>query len=254
MSLHWGTVAVLVLVLGACAQPKGPKIRTVGVISAIGDQFHHERISRNSTGSDTKVSSLQGWNIDEFAAAEAGKLLGAKYQVRPVAHARGAFAPDKIHFPEESKPGSRRRPIQEVVRTEAKPQGLDAYVVLTRGYVPVAGTQQVARGLGLAKAEGGMAENRAYLHAVYWVTVVDGRSFKIIGDAKAPMVNGLPQPSDSGPEPVLISAPVMPTENAFAADSLGALSSDRRARLRVALTKLIADSLPGSLQAARLLD
>jgi hypothetical protein len=253
---RWGLVTLIALVLVGCAQkgPPRPVIRTVGVISAIGDTFHHERISRNSTGGDSKTSSLQGWDIDEYVVAQAGALLGRKYQVRPVAHARGAFAPDKIHFPDEKSPGTRRRPIEEVVRREAKPQGLDAYVVLTRGFVPVAGTQQVARGLGLAKAEGGMAENRAYLHAVYWVTVVNGRNFRIIGDAKAPVLNGLPQAGDAAGETALIGAPSVPTDSTFAADSLTALSSERRHRLRVALQKLIADSLPDALQAAKLLD
>jgi hypothetical protein len=251
-------VGLAVLLLGACGQsPRTPKpvIRTVGVISAIGDQFHQRQIGRAAAESDEKISPLQPWEIDAFVVEQASALLAKRYQVTKVSHRPGAFAPDKIHFPDEKSPrGDSRRPVEEVVRTEAKPQGLDAYVVITKGFAPFADTKQVVRGLGVAKGNG-VAENRAYLHALYWLTVVDGRSFKIIGDLKAPPLKEPPRPPGSAIESVaVIDGPNLPTDSRFATDNLTRLTPDRERRLRTELHTLLGDSLPMSLAAVKLLD
>lgn len=113
-------VLSLCLLLAACGSgPKEPqgKYRTIGVISAMGDQFHHRQVSR--AASDKKTSPLQPWAIDAFDAAQAGALLAKRYQVRPVTAPADAFVPDKIHFPGERSPQNEtRRPIEEVVRAE----------------------------------------------------------------------------------------------------------------------------------------
>jgi len=251
-------VGLAILLLGACASsPKAPKpvIRTVGVISAIGDQFHQRQIGRAAKDSDETTSPLQPWEIDAFVVEQASALLGKRYKVSKVTHRPGAFAPDKIHFPDEKSPrGDNRRPVEEVVRTEAKPQGLDAYVVITRGFAPFADTKQVVRGLGVAKGNG-VAENRAYLHALYWMTVVDGRSFNIIGDLKAPPLKEPPRPPGSAVEPVaVIDGPNLPTDPRFATDNLTRLTLDRQRRLKTELHTLIGESLPMSLAAVKLLD
>jgi hypothetical protein len=252
------SLGLAVLMLGACASsPKAPKsvIRTVGVISAIGDQFHQRQIGRAAKESDETTSPLQPWEIDTFVVEQASTLLGKRYKVSKVTHRPGAFAPDKIHFPDEKSPrGDSRRPIEEVVRAEAKPQGLDAYVVITRGFAPFADTKQVVRGLGVAKGNG-VAENRAYLHALYWMTVIDGRSFKIIGDLKAPPLKEAPRSAGSEVGPaVVIDGPNLPIDARFATDNLTRLTLDRQRHLKTELHTLLGESLPMSLAAVKLLD
>lgn len=249
-------VVGLCLLLAACASgPKGPqgKYRTIGVISAMGDQFHHRQVSR--AASDEKTSPLQPWAIDAFVTAQAGALLAKRYQVRPVTAPAGAFAPDKIHFPGERSPQNEtRRPIEEVVRAEVQPQGLDAYVVLTRGFAPFADTKQIVRGVGVAKADR-LAEGLTYLHALYWITVIDGGTFRIVGDAKALPVAGLEKPQGAAADlPAVINGPAKPTDAAFAVDSLTHLSPARQDRLKRELQELLVDSLPDSLRAVKLLD
>lgn len=247
----------LCLLLAACAQgPKGPqaKYRTIGVISTMGDQFHHRQVSR-TTASDEKTSPLQAWAIDQYVTNQASALLGKRYQVRPVTFPAGAFAPNKIHFPDEKSPQHEtRRPIEQVVREQVKPQGLDAYVVFTRGFAPFADTKHIVRGVGVTKADR-LAEGLTYLHALYWVTVIDGKTFKIVGDAKAPAVAGLEKPQGAAADvPAVINGPARPTEASFAVESLARLSGARQDRLKREVQELLVESLPDSLRAAKLLD
>jgi hypothetical protein len=175
--------------LSGCASVEGTSrlqgIKTVGIISAIGDKFSFTPSGLTSINNAPRSFSIEPWGIDDQIVARATSVLGQRFQVQAVTYHRELFA-EPEH--DSSIPGAdlvRDDPFKELVRSHVQPQGLDAYVAITKA-TPKYGTRGApVSGIGLIK-HSALLDSSAVVHALYVVRVVDGHSFRTVDKKSAP--------------------------------------------------------------------
>ena len=238
-----GPAFAALLALSGCASIEGANrlqgIKTVGIISAIGDKFTFT--SSGLTGFDNapRSVSIEAWGIDEQVVARAIPVLSQRFQVQPVTFQRELFfAPERV----SSIPGVdlvREDPVKELVRSHVSPQGLDAYIVITKATLKY-GTRRVpVSGIGLIR-HSSLFDSSAVVHALYAVHVIDGHTFRTIDKKSA-------DPLDDSI--VRLAGP----SRAFDAAGLPPISDPlQNESLRAAVADLISGSLGPTLRDLRL--
>ena len=187
-------------------------------------------------GNTGQSASISTWGLDELIVQQVTKLLSGRFRVQPVSYRRAAFAAirDSAVAPVNLL---RSDPFKELVRSDVAPQGLDAYIVITRARSKLGNGRNV-EGVGLAQYRTLLADY-GLIHALYEVRVIDGKSFDVIEKrAAAPLDN-------TGT--VKLAGPSGPIDATFE----GAASSER---LRAAIADLITRSLPVTLGDMHLID
>ena len=242
------SIAALLLagVTSACAAigaapSKGGAVRTVGIISAVGDELTVTKAGL--TGVKTRERSLPigSWGIDDLIVGRTGALLSRRFQVRPVTYRRAAFAAS------ESPPAFvimnlRRDPIGETVRAEVSPQGLDIYLVITKATSTYADRSRTVAGIGIIKHQTLFA-SYVQLHALYMIRVIDGHDLRVIDKRSA-------SPLDHR-ETVRLAGPSRVVDESFLPDGSDGSGNQK---LQAAITELIEHSLPDALESLNLLD
>ncbi|MEY9753889.1 hypothetical protein [Bradyrhizobium yuanmingense] len=201
-------------------------IKTVGIISAIGEEISLTRAGLTGLDNAAQTASIGAWGLDELIVQQATKLLSGRFHVQPVSYRRAAFAAirDSAVAPVNLL---RSDPFKELVRSDVTPQGLDAYIVITRARSKLGNGRNV-EGVGFAEYRTLLADY-GLIHALYEVRIIEGKSFDVIEKrVAAPLDN-------TGT--VRIAGPSGPIEATF--EDAG--SSER---LRAAIANLIVRSLP----------
>jgi hypothetical protein len=129
----------LLIVVSGCASidarsSKLQVIKTVGVISAVGDELTLTNAGLTGFENHYQSVSIEPWGIDDLIVSRAGALLSRRFQVQPVTYKRAAFAALERNAPIAgptvvptfvvNRMGD--DPIKALVRTQVSPQGLDA--------------------------------------------------------------------------------------------------------------------------------
>lgn len=230
----WVGLAAAFAVLGAAAafETRASRlqvIKTVGIVSAIGEEMSLTQAGLTGLGNTGQSASIGAWGLDELIVQQTTKLLCGRFRVQPVNYRRAAFAAirDSAVAPVNLL---RSDPFRELVRSDVTPQGLDAYIVITRARSKLGNGRNV-EGVGLAQYRTLLADY-GLIHALYEVRVIDGKSFDVIEKrAAAPLDNT---------ETVRLDGPSGPVGETFD----GRASSEQ---LRAAITDLITRSLPVTL-------
>jgi hypothetical protein len=232
--------ALLLLVLGACAglAPKVEGVRTIGIVSAIGDKFHLRTVGITVFGNESQEIAIDAWGIDDLMTAKIRAALTPRFDVRPVTYRRAAFATLENRIAigiDQLRP--------EIVRAEVSPQGLDAYLVVTKGIGQYNQTNQILEGLGIVQGSDLFASN-IYAHAYYEISVVDGHAWTLSRSTVA----GLPGGGEGlfGPRMKGVDREL---DKSWWPSSLDAASNQR---LKGVVVELIDQSLPGTLQRMQL--
>lgn len=237
------------LLVSACASPVAPEklagIKTVGVISAVGDDFSFTNSRLIAITNTHSSGAFSEWNLDGVIAARAAALLAARYKVTPVVYDKSEFMTEKGVDPIRSSIADLTRPgIEDMVRDTVKPQGLDAYIVITRADSQVVGTNERVDGVGVMQTHPFFSD-RYLLHALYHITVIDGHQYTVIGSADAPPV---------APPCGYIIGPCRDVSPSLWADKVDALTPSQQQQLRGDTQSLIDASLPLTLKAAGLIE
>jgi hypothetical protein len=173
-------------------------VKTVGIISAIGDQFTFAKAGLTGLDNSPRSGPIASWGLDELMVQQVTDALNTRFQVQPVTYPRVTFATTR-----ESAVTAvnlvRGDPFKQLVQTEVSPQGLDAYIVITKARAYFGGGNRKVEGIGLIRYST-ILESFDLLHALYEIRVVDGKTFDIIEKlAAGPLDNGstvrLPGPS-----------------------------------------------------------
>ncbi|MBW7974240.1 hypothetical protein [Bradyrhizobium sp. BR 10289] len=184
--------AIACVALGAAAAfetraTKLQAIKTVGIVSAIGEEMSLTQAGLTGLNNTAQSLSISAWELDELIVQQATKLLSGRFRVQPVSYRRAAFAAvrDSAVAPVNLL---RSDPLKELVRSDVSPQGLDAYIVITRTRSKLGNGRNV-EGVGLAQYRTLLADY-GLIHALYEVRVIDGKSFDVIEKrAAAPLDN-----------------------------------------------------------------
>ena len=210
-------------------------IKTVGIVSAIGDQFTYAKTGLTGVDTSPRNVPIASWGLDDLVAQEVSRALSVRFQVQPVTYPRATFATTA-----ESTMAAvnlvRGDPFKKLVQNDVSPKGLDAYIVITKARANFGGGNRKVEGLGLITYST-VLESFDLLHALYEVRVVDGKTFDVIekvvaGPAVDASIVRLPGPS-------LV---------------IGANFDRRDENLRRAIHDLIIRSLPNTLSDLHLID
>lgn len=217
------------LVLSGCASIQGTNrlegVKTIGIISAIGDQFTFTPSGLTGFDNAPRSVSIEAWGIDEQIVAQATSVLSQHFQVQVVTYQRELFfAPER----RSSIPGVdlvREDPLKALVRSHVLPQGLDAYVVITKATLKY-GTRGIPMsGIGMIQ-HSALFESSAIVHVFYIIRVIDGRTFRTIDKKSADPVDNSGIVKLAGPSRVFEVAGLPPIPDPLQNESLKAAVSD----------------------------
>jgi hypothetical protein len=239
---------LLLLVCGACTTigVEAPKLReskTVGVISAVGDTLTLTKAGLTGLGSgEPRVYSIESWGIDDLIVSRAGSLLSGRLQVQPVTYKRAAFAALEQNNPVVMVNLLRKDRIKDLVRSEAVPQGLDVYVVITKGTSHYGNGGRHVGGIGII-SHSTLLNSYNQIHTLYVVRVVDGHTFSVLDKRSA-------APLDNT-EIIRLEGPSRMVDDTFLPSEIGAAGNEK---LKEAVTGLIERSLSATLENLRIFD
>jgi len=244
--LNFATIILASLSVSACAmfetgQTKLQAVKTVGIISAVGDEMSF--VKAGLTGLDNRSQSfpIGSWGLDDMIVQQATAALSGRFQVQPVTYKRAVFAAIK-DSPVAPANLVRGDPFKKLVQTEVSPQGLDAYIVITKAKSNFAGSGRKVEGIGFI-AYGALLASYNQIHALYEIRVIDGKSFEVIEKRAAP-------PLDDAVE-VKLAGPSRLVDETFAPNTG---DPARNERLHGAITDLVARSLSSTLSDMYLAD
>jgi hypothetical protein len=231
-------IAALALCTGACAmlatgEAKLQTVRSVGIVSAVGDQMTIAKAGLTGLDNGSRNFAIDSWGLDELIVQHATAALNGRFQVQPVTYNRSAFArvEDSVLTPVNLVRGD---PIKQFVKSAVSPQGLDAYIVITKAKANIGTGGRKVEGIGLI-TYGTVTESYSQLYALYEIRVVDGKTFDVIEKRAAPPLDNTGH--------VRLPGPSRAVDGTIAN---GAVDSGNQA-LRQAVTELIMQSLLSTL-------
>jgi hypothetical protein len=212
---RFAAIAVFALCTGACAtfatgETKLQTVKTVGIISAIGDQMTVARAGLTGPDDGARTVPIASWGLDDLIVQRATASLDGRFQVQAVTYNRAAFTKieNSVLTPVNLV---RSDPIKRLIKSEVSPQGLDAYIVITKAKANIGAGGRKVEGVGLI-TYGTVLETYSQIYALYEIRVIDGRTFDIIKKLAAPPLDNTGHVRLSGPSRLVdgdysISAP-----------------------------------------------
>lgn len=166
---------LLALLLGAqgpYAQrlPTHSNIRTIGIISAIGQSFMFERVTPSTLQwlgpPDTSFLDIGDWGVDARVTREAMEVLTKKFAVKPVTFEEADF--DTWTW---------STLLDRIAQLPLPMDNIDAYVVILRDWRgdEIGGSVHQLAGLGLYRRE-----LRTGVFASYRIAIIDARNDSIL--------------------------------------------------------------------------
>src|SRR5882672_5117225 len=188
--LNFATILLVALSASACAmfqtgETKLQAVKTVGIISAVGGEMNFARAGLTGLNNNPSQSfPIGSWGLDDLIVQQATTALNGRFQVQPVSYNRSAFAAIK-DSPVAAVNLVRGDPFKKLVQTEVSPQGLDAYIVITKAKSNFGGGGRKVEGIGFI-TYGTLLASYNPIHALYEIRVFDGTSFVVIEKKGAP--------------------------------------------------------------------
>lgn len=204
-----------------------PPIKTVGIVSDLGDKIRLQHIGFMVFSNKLTEGEFPDWRMDAHIAGVLEAGLKERFELRAVDFPKGKIAPDleDISLFEGSSP-------EDNMRANAKPangEPPDAYLVVWPSRRQVYPTNQFVEGLGLLTQA-----SRARTYMAIAVTLLDGRTFEEIDTCAArvrPVSFGEPDGSYMNVTPELF------------AESFEAMTPEQKKALEEGLKKMLDDGL-----------
>src|SRR6266436_9603856 len=228
--------ALLAVNLSACAtfetgETKLQAVKTVGIISAVGDDMSFVKAGLTGLNNPAQSLPIRSWGLDDLIVQQATTALSGRFQVQPVSYRRSAFAAIK-DSPVAPVNLVRGDPFKQLVQTEVSPQGLDAYIVITKAKSNFGGGSRKVEGIGFV-TYGTLLASCNQIYALYEIRVFDGKTFDVIEKRSAPPLENS--------EAMRLTGPSRLVDETFS-PSTG--DPARNEKLHGAITDLIVRSLP----------
>lgn len=155
-------------------------IKTIGIVSALGDKLNHIYVGSTAFTNEQASSDVSDWKLDDIVFAEFKAALGARYDVRAMTYNKEDFVPGWRAFPADEVFDVESR-IKTALPADGSP-GYDAYLVIrnVRSVDMVSMTNQNVYGPGLYRRHGLFGGNIDAVFIACIVTLIDGRTGKDI--------------------------------------------------------------------------
>ena len=238
--------ALLAVNLSACAtfetgETKLQAVKTVGIISAVGDDMSFVKAGLTGLNNPAQSLPIRSWGLDDLIVQQATTALSGRFEVRPVNYQRSAFAAIK-DSPVAPVNLVRGDPFKQLVQTEVSPQGLDAYIVITKAKSNFGGGSRKVEGIGFI-AYGTVLASYNQIYALYEIRVFDGKTFDVIEKRAAPPLDNSAAMKLPGPSQLV--------DESFAPNPGDPAQNEK---LHAAIADLVARSLPSTLSDMHLAD
>jgi hypothetical protein len=244
--VSFATIVLVAVNVGACAmfatrETKLQTVKTVGIISAVGDEITFARGGLTGLDNSSRRFPIGSWGLDDLIVEKVTAALNGRFQVQPVSYTRAAFAAIK-DSPVAPVNLVRSDPFRKLVQTEVSPQGLDAYIVITKAKSAFGGGGRKLEGIGYLNY-GTVLASYNQIHALYEIRVFDGKTFDVIEKMAAPPLDDVGAVRIAGPSRVID-------------ESLSPGTGDpaQNEKLHAAIADLVARSLPSTLSDMHLAD
>jgi hypothetical protein len=185
MKRSFPAVLLLLAVTACAAQPAAPTrdagIRTIGIVSSIGDTVAYQRVGAVPSHSETTAGDTSSWQLDDYVADVIKTKLAVRYTIAPVAVDHAALRrPRKEDDPlaTESGPTVTER-LQSALKPGTAP--VDAYLVVSIATAKdfIGGTNHNLTGLAIYRRAGSGLQ----IYAVCDLALIDAHSFQTIDSA-----------------------------------------------------------------------
>ena len=175
---------LLPVILSACAsfetsEVKLGSIRTVGIISAVGDEFSFTTAGLAGFDRGDRRYSVESWGLDDMIIRQASTALSGRFQVQPLSYSRAAFAASETDSPVTLVKLIHEDRIEALLRKEPPASSIDAYIVIVKAESSIGSGNRKVTGLGAVKYASAFGSYNQ-LYALYEIRVIDGHSLKLI--------------------------------------------------------------------------
>jgi hypothetical protein len=233
-----GFVLAGLLLLVACAPQRAARedlarVKTIGVVSAVGDLLRFQTVGMIAPGQDIKDANIEAWRIDDMVEAHIVAALGRRYDARPIPAARAALS---------SASGAK---VAEAARAALGGAGMDAYLVVSKEFARVGSSNQSVRGAGVLRWNRGLT-TQYHAHALYRLTLVDGRNFGVLADRSSVQLTLFFSAATA------IDGPSRQVDASYWIDAPEKLTNDQQQLLRTAIRAILEQNLPNTLRDAGL--
>jgi hypothetical protein len=178
--------ALLSVLLSAWApKPVQPHIRSIGIITALGDTCMFERVPERPfewiAPPEASFLEISDWGIDDAVTADITKLLGAHYRVQPITVEHQDF--DTWTYDSLAR-DIRELPIPQIP--------VDAYLLVLRDWRHdgIGKTDHQLAGLGLYRQDRRTGAERLGAFASYRLALLDPNTGNVIASRAALLPNG----------------------------------------------------------------
>jgi len=168
-------------------------IKTVGIISAVGDRFTFSKTGLVAADRGQRIIAVTVWGLDDAIVQQVTSLLNSRFQVTPVTYARADFFAMK-RSPLDLLQGD---PLEKLVKA-VSPQGLDAYIVITKAAVSLGAGGRNVQGLGVVTYQT-VTDSYTAIYALYEIRIFEGKTFKVIDQMAAAPVDATTAVRLAGP-------------------------------------------------------
>ena len=207
--------------------PSHTKIKTVAIISTIGETFMFEHVRASPfewiASPDTSFLEISDWGVDDLVNRDASAVLSKRFAVKPVKYEEGDF--DTWTW------SSLFHTIRELPLPE---DDIDAYVLILRDWRPdeIGHSVHEVAGLGMYSRDpvGGA---RAGIFAAYRIAIIDAHTYEVLASREALTADG--------------RLPWSPTAPSLWSKSQNDMTDAQKATLQSGLSALIEKTLTPTL-------
>src|SRR5258705_3600136 len=134
--LNFATTLLVALNVSACATLQAGEtnlqaVKTVGIISAVGDEMSFARAGLTGLNNNPSQSfPIGSWGLDDLIVQQATTALNGRFQVQPIRYNRAAFAAVK-DAPIAPANLVRGAPFKKLGQAIVSPEGLAPCIVVT---------------------------------------------------------------------------------------------------------------------------
>lgn len=218
--------------MGTLSPPDLARIRTVAIISAIGESFAFERVRPSAfewfAPPDTRYLEISDWKIDDDVTRQVSALLSKRVAIKKVFFERADF-------------GTWNYAIlrQNIFKLNGDP-GIDAYILILRDwhYDAIGHSVHDLQGFGLYRRDSTSGEVPNGVYASYRIVIIDANTGAIFASRAAEMPDG--------------SLPWMETPASLWPKTPNDLTDAQQKSLATDLALLIGKTLPRTLAGMKL--
>ena len=214
----------LTLTLAACSTFESEiarlrPIKTVAVISAVGDSFTFTDAGLTGSTGGSRTSDISSWDLDPMIAREVGVLIGRRFDVQPARYRQDDFLAPDVRSPVVPVNLFRSDALAASLRKVKTDHPVDAYVVVLKAKAQTGPSNRLVEGFGAVTFHTVIGSYQE-LHALYEIRVVDGHDFKTIASLPAAPIGDMELSRLAGPTSMMGEGPIPEGIDAARSDTI----------------------------------